>query len=463
MQRVDGVMGISFSQDMRIAGYRPAVFKSALRGFARTKSPGNLIDLKSVFPLRRDGAIVFEECLERGLIERKVSGRGYALSDKGLIVARGKTKPRTPLAQAQEVLDGFLRRVDALNCDPDAVRYIDQVWLFGSVLRGQDTVGDIDLALVTARRPEYLGEGFERMLRHIEHVAPRYGNVPACCQLWELDEWVTGRALYGARRHPLLSGVQNRIDDLTALGVPCRLVYDRTRGGRVGDPVLERHPLSKGRNPALEPPARMPDLTPTALQPMNGRWVAGFCDSGRVYPSRIFRGWTDDAHKLFPTFPEGLRIAVNGQTLSSKAWTPEVLTNRELDGRERIAFVNAAENWGASIVLRRQINRAPSGWTMQAWFEEPEVSRKRQRIDALSLLNMAAAAALIIAVDAERMLRRAAEETSGTRVEINLSVASDEDISAFLVQSVHEDLQTRVIQVEPEAWPGEPVSIVCAC
>ena len=82
---------------------------------------------------------------------------GYSLSDKGLIVARGKTKPRTPLAQAQEVLDGFLRRVDALNCDPNAVRYIDQVWLFGSVLRGQDTVGDIDLALVTARRPEYIG------------------------------------------------------------------------------------------------------------------------------------------------------------------------------------------------------------------------------------------------------------------------------------------------------------------
>ena len=78
MQRVGGVMGISFSQDMRIAGYRPAVFTSALRGFARTESPGNLIDLKSVFPLRRDGAIVFEECLERGLIERDVSGRIFA-------------------------------------------------------------------------------------------------------------------------------------------------------------------------------------------------------------------------------------------------------------------------------------------------------------------------------------------------------------------------------------------------
>jgi len=28
-----------------------------------------MIDLKTVFPLRRDDAIVFEECLDRGLID----------------------------------------------------------------------------------------------------------------------------------------------------------------------------------------------------------------------------------------------------------------------------------------------------------------------------------------------------------------------------------------------------------
>jgi hypothetical protein len=68
-------MGISFDRNARIAGYRPAVFKDALRGFMRTRSHGNLIDLKSIFPFRRDGAIVFEECLDRGLIElKKVCG-----------------------------------------------------------------------------------------------------------------------------------------------------------------------------------------------------------------------------------------------------------------------------------------------------------------------------------------------------------------------------------------------------
>ena len=61
-------MGINLDKDMRIAGYRPATFKNALCSFMRTQSPGNLIDLQSTFPMRRDGAIVFEECLDRGLI-----------------------------------------------------------------------------------------------------------------------------------------------------------------------------------------------------------------------------------------------------------------------------------------------------------------------------------------------------------------------------------------------------------
>lgn len=80
------------------------------------------------------------------------------VSEKGETVARGRLTRRTPLAQAQTILDGFLQRVDWLNRDPDAVRYVEKVWAFGSLMRGEDTVGDIDLALDTTRRPEYLAD-----------------------------------------------------------------------------------------------------------------------------------------------------------------------------------------------------------------------------------------------------------------------------------------------------------------
>jgi hypothetical protein len=86
--RFDGELrvGINLDSNFRIAGYRPVVFKQALHGFTRTESPTNLIDLKSVFPLRRDGAIVFEECLDRGLIDAEA----LTVTEIGEVIAARK-------------------------------------------------------------------------------------------------------------------------------------------------------------------------------------------------------------------------------------------------------------------------------------------------------------------------------------------------------------------------------------
>ena len=186
-------MGISFHKDMRIAGYRPATFKNGLLGLERTRSPASMIDLKSVFPQRRDGAIVFEECLNRRLIETQ---DGFQLTPGGEAMVRGKTKPRMPLAKAQALLDEFLARVHALNSDENAVRYVDEVWLFGSVLRGAETVGDIDLALVTDRRPQYrIKGGYEQMKAHLTKVMANRDDVPQSARLP-----LVGRALdHGTR------------------------------------------------------------------------------------------------------------------------------------------------------------------------------------------------------------------------------------------------------------------------
>lgn len=110
-------MGISLEKDLRIAGYKATLFRDALVGFDRTKSPGNMVDLKSVFPLRRDGAIVFEECLDRGLIDPDT----LRLTDAGEAISRAKAKSRTPLSQAsalrselQALDEGTRTRVELL-------------------------------------------------------------------------------------------------------------------------------------------------------------------------------------------------------------------------------------------------------------------------------------------------------------------------------------------------------------
>lgn len=43
-----------------------------------------------------------------------------------------------------------------LNRDPAAVRCLEWVWVFGSLMRGEDKLRDIDVALETTWRPEDL-------------------------------------------------------------------------------------------------------------------------------------------------------------------------------------------------------------------------------------------------------------------------------------------------------------------
>jgi nitrogen fixation protein len=212
----------------------------------------------------------------------------------------------------------------------------------------------------------------------------------------------------------------------------------------------------------LAPPAEMPDFTPSDIRPMDGRWVAGFARNGIVSPYDIFRGWTDQAHKLFPDYPDGLRVVGDGHDLSNYPWVPKRVRAGCLDGREAIVLVNATRFWGTSIILRRGIEKDFASWTLHARFENLELYRSRKRIDLSTLPDMAAAAALILAVDAERMLRRAAEELAGPSVQIRIGHDLDKDMRSYFVDAVHDHLQSRAIRIEPENWSGPPVSVVRA-
>ncbi|AEH87032.1 hypothetical protein [Mesorhizobium opportunistum] len=449
-------MGISLDSNFWIAGYRPVVFKEALRGFGRTESPTNLIDLKSVFPMRRDGAIVFEECFDRGLIDPET----LKATEIGEAIARAKAQQRTPLAKALTLLNDFLRRVSELNQGQRSVRFVNKVWLFGSVMREQESVGDIDLALETVRRPEFVGN-YEEMQRHLNKILSTYPEAPKYWdRRWAKESWVTNRALYGSRRHPLLAGVQDGIENLASLGVPCRLIFDRERGGQVNDPILPRHPQSTGRDGEHNLPAEMPDLTPRTIRPMDARWVAGFSTWGMVSPYHIFRGWTDDAHKLFPHYPEGLRIVGDNFRLNDDFWKPKRLKIGGLDGRSAVCVINATQWWGTSVVLRRKIDTNRTAWTLNASFGDLELHRSRKWVELTTLPDIAAAISLILAVDAERMLRRAAEVSVTTTVRIELTESEiSEDLKSHLVEPVRNFLKSRAIRIEPLDWQGPRVEI----
>jgi predicted nucleotidyltransferase len=413
-----------------------------------------MIDLK-IFPQRRDGAIVFEECLDRGLIEP--DGSGFKITQAGEAIADSKLRPRTALAAAQRVFDDFLDRVERVNADPDSVLQVEQVWLFGSLMREEPTVGDIDAALVAKRRPEFDDHAARRA--YVARVIAARVEHPRTWRLEYLGEyWLLERALFGRRRHHLLAGVMTNVDDLRQIDAPCRLVFDRSRGGRVKTAVLDRHPGSTGRSDELSPPLKRPDLTPVALRPMDGRWIAGFSGCGEVSPYRIFRGWSDEAHALFARHPSGLWVGRGVDDGFRLAWRPNSLQNRALDGRNAIAIVNATGNGGASVVLCREIALAPAGCRLCARLEDGK--RRRARLDNHAIPDIASAAALIVAVDAERILRRLEEAKSDLPVVVSVEGDDRVDVVAALKDEVVNRLVDRAVRIEPLNWRGQAVSIV---
>ncbi|WP_298670673.1 hypothetical protein [uncultured Sphingomonas sp.] len=438
-------MGISFDRDLRVAGYRASTFKNALIGYLRTKSPASLIDLKSVFPHRRDGAIVYEECLDRHLIDR-ATGK---VTEAGLTLVRSKVVPRTPLEKAKGVLDAFLERVDELNRDPEAISRVDQVWLFGSLMRDESTVGDIDLAIARSSSGRF--ENLDAQVLQAKALLANFPDAPRdWAWPWDRIDWLYRRAIFGARRHPLLAGAKDGVDDLASLGVPCRLIYERARGGRVDDAIVPRHPQSNGRLNTIDPLPVAPDLTPAPLQPMDARWVAGYDRWGSVSPYDIFRGWTDECRRLFPEYPRDLRIAASGDDLRDFPWRPKTIKRPGIDGRAAIAVISATEFWGTCITLRRSIYDISGKTVLEASFSDLQLHRSRKYIDLATLPEMVSAVSLILAVDAERILRRATDRDSSAGITIQI-VSGDlpDDMKHYFVGEIVKVLEQRTVAIEP--------------
>jgi hypothetical protein len=107
--------------------------------------------------------------------------------------------------------------------------------------------------------------------------------------------------------------------------------------------------------------------------------------------------------------------------------------------------------------LRRRIEQSEDAWTLNAWFEDLELFRRR-RIDEITIPDLASSAALILAVDAERMLRRSAE--TATRPRVRIRVRYDQaDKAAPICELILSLLEEREIRIDPIGWTGEPVTI----
>lgn len=172
-------------------------------------------------------------------------------------------------------------------------------------------------------------------------------------------------------------------------------------------------------------------------------------------------------------------MAADGDDLRGYRWVPKSVKTRGLDGRSSIAVVKTTQapvregevDWakesarapasGLSVVLRREIEKTDGEWTLHAWFEDLEIFRNRKRPDLSDAYYLGAVTALILAVDAERMFRRAVEQSSGTKIAVRIDRGELRgDMDAYFIGSVRRLLRDSAVRIEPTDADGGPTILI---
>lgn len=92
---------------------------------------------------------------------------------------------------------------------------------------------------------------------------------------------------------------------------------------------------------------------------------------------------------------------------------------------------------------------------LRASFSDLALRRSRKYVDLASLPDMVAAVSLILAVDAERILRRATEADSLPKVTIQISQGDlPEDMRDHFAQEIADMLTRRAVAIEPKGEGG---------
>lgn len=411
-------MGVNLPKDITLAGFRLTQVKQALKAYARTGQEENFFEAKSFAPSRMEAAALYEELLERRLIDPRATSHEDYLTESGLAIATGKTR-RSPLRTARRVLDELLARIEHMNERSAPLNLVERVWLFGSLMRGQETVGDIDLAIETVRNPAF-GDDASRSNRLHELV----DQAPDHLLYFQKLNWHEERGIFGERRHPLLAGARTDSTELRRLGVPCQLIFDRSRGGRVDDKVILRHPDSPGRSNEVGAPKELPDLAPLSSvpRPMDARWMSAYTVDGRLSPHRLF------AERRTVPGP-GSYVMTDDTELRWHDWCPSSLKAGGYDGVSKV-LLKYHSTWSdpkgrdaASMVLRREIEDLETGIEMRiklSDFERPRRLKPRPDHPFIQLCGMVA---MLMCGDIHRQTMRLNERQVHKMIAIDIDTS----------------------------------------
>jgi predicted nucleotidyltransferase len=409
---------------------------------------------------------LLDEFRERGLIGREEQEYGEpidGLTDAGRAFVQARIK-RVAKARGWKALGEVLEACRGINAREDLPFFVDEVWLFGSMLEEEKTeVGDVDLVVTTSMRPGY---DIRTAHKRYDHLADELGiNRSKGVLRYSAAGAVQSHLIYGARRNPLLA--PNDLESLKRLACPTKLVFDRARGDRVDDPVLPRHPLSEGRSESVQPPLVLPGLT-TLRRPI--RPVSALLTDPRSWhwaPLEASGPWPPDSVEyrvvrrcIGPDYPSNYATFAIGPEGIPARFVRNVVLKRAgkrlagLDGKYRFALVFGDEEPyqpfargprperrftpDAVLVVRRSVNERDG---KALWQMTLEGEMRRGRSVDLGTVDAAVWWLHLIAkADSVKLVGRAAEVGIEPRLSMRVAAGRDDVLGAFVADELREHL-----------------------
>jgi hypothetical protein len=348
-------MGTTYDPNATFLGVGLTAYRDVLRRWVSSQDMTQ-VTAKKLAVSGQAAAVLVDEAHSAGFFKQPTRDMETILSDSGRGFVHGSPLRPMKRERAKQIVDELLANCAATNTRNDLTFTIDRVWLFGSYISDTPSINDIDIVIESAPIRSRLED--PAWSQRIIDLACELGGTHAVYRqigyAGNAETWLEKRLTFGPNKNPRLS--PTRIDNLKDLACACQLVFDRSRGGPVDDPVLPKHPRAGDRSKRMFAQASMPDLKPAPLLPIQiGLSKQHHCAFFAIESDlvNLSRAAVDGEQKRDQPFDRWLRTLgnVDGKHLSVVSYSPNNNTFRHYSDApvSAVALTRAFDTEGGSI------------------------------------------------------------------------------------------------------------------
>ena len=182
------------------------------------------------------------ECAQAAGLVTRPNADMFERTELGFALSKASFRPRVTLAEADRTFDDLLARLDRIEAEGHI--FFPEIWLYGSYMRRDPMVGDIDLCIDWGFPSEAVQNDVIAKARRELRAAGSEGAWGSRDRI--LNDWIRQRL--DLHDVPMFQHLSLDSADIRMLAAPCQLIH-RGQGGLQFGEILPHHPAAFGDGP----------------------------------------------------------------------------------------------------------------------------------------------------------------------------------------------------------------------